>query len=191
VDVTFDSTGLAAGTYEATLCIASNDGATPVVEVPLTLTVTGTGGPPVADITPASFDFTVDEGEGASDTLNMGNTGGSDLVWSLDEAETVVLGGTDVIQDGGFEAGEPNPFWDEGSSTFGTILCTVTFCGTGGGTGPHSGTWWAWFGGIDANEVGFASQDVTIPSGSAELRFWLEIPAADGSGFLNVSMDGD
>src|SRR5690606_13548746 len=39
VDVTFDSTGLAAGTYEGVLCIESNDPDEPVVEVPVSLTV--------------------------------------------------------------------------------------------------------------------------------------------------------
>jgi subtilisin family serine protease len=39
VTVTFDSTGLAVGTYTSTLCVASNDLVTPLVQVPLTLTV--------------------------------------------------------------------------------------------------------------------------------------------------------
>lgn len=40
VDVTFDSTGLSAGTtYNGTLCVLSNDPASPVVAVPLTLIV--------------------------------------------------------------------------------------------------------------------------------------------------------
>lgn len=39
IDVTFDSTGLADGTYTGKLRIHSNDPATPLVEVPLTLTV--------------------------------------------------------------------------------------------------------------------------------------------------------
>jgi hypothetical protein len=39
VEVTFDSTGLAAGDYEAVLCVNSNDQSDPVVEVPVTLTV--------------------------------------------------------------------------------------------------------------------------------------------------------
>ena len=37
--VTFDATGLAPAVYEATLCVASNDPATPIVEVALALTV--------------------------------------------------------------------------------------------------------------------------------------------------------
>ncbi|MCO5182341.1 MAG: PQQ-dependent sugar dehydrogenase [Anaerolineae bacterium] len=39
VDVTFDSTGLVEGTYTGILRVHSNDPATPLVEVPLTLTV--------------------------------------------------------------------------------------------------------------------------------------------------------
>jgi hypothetical protein len=40
VDVTFDSTGLAAGTYEGVLCVNSNDPDEPQVPVALTLVVT-------------------------------------------------------------------------------------------------------------------------------------------------------
>jgi subtilisin family serine protease len=42
VTVTFDATGLAAGEYQATLCVNSNDPVTPLVQVPVTLTVTAT-----------------------------------------------------------------------------------------------------------------------------------------------------
>jgi hypothetical protein len=44
VTVTFDSTGLAVGSYDGLLCVASNDPVTPLVEVPVSLTVTGGGG---------------------------------------------------------------------------------------------------------------------------------------------------
>jgi hypothetical protein len=39
LDVTFDSTGYAAGVYTGTLCVNSNDALNPVVSVPLTMTV--------------------------------------------------------------------------------------------------------------------------------------------------------
>ena len=84
-----------------------------------------------------------------------------------------VAGGDELVQDGGFEAGSPNPSWSEGSTNFGSPLCGVAGCGVGGGTGPHSGTWWVWFGGTQSAEDGFVEQSVTIPSGSAELAFWL------------------
>jgi hypothetical protein len=41
VDVTFDSTGMTPGTYDGLLCVNSNDPDAPLVEVPVTLTVTG------------------------------------------------------------------------------------------------------------------------------------------------------
>ncbi|HET9494904.1 MAG TPA: zinc-dependent metalloprotease family protein, partial [Chloroflexia bacterium] len=72
-----------------------------------------------------------------------------------------------VIVDGSFEAGSPNPYWDEGSTNFGTPLCDAASCGTGGGTaGPRTGAWWSWFGGVQAVEDAFVSQSVNIPAGS-------------------------
>ncbi|QLQ07277.1 MAG: hypothetical protein HZY76_15420 [Anaerolineae bacterium] len=69
-----------------------------------------------------------------------------------------------VVADGGFEAGTPNPFWTEYSLNFGTVLCDAASCGTGAGTSyPRTGDWWAWFGGIAAYEAGSVSQSVTIP----------------------------
>jgi len=101
----------------------------------------------------------------------------------------------DLVLDGGFEQGSPNPVWNEFSTNFSTPLCTVERCGgSGGGTGPHSGDWWSWFGGIDGVvEEGSVDQDITIPAGSSNLSFWLEIPAAAGTGMdtFSVSIDGN
>lgn len=64
-------------------------------------------------------------------------------------AVPLALTSTDLLgKDSGFEAGTPNPYWTEASINFGSPLCTVATCGSGGGTGPHTGSWWAWFGGI-------------------------------------------
>ncbi|MFT5051723.1 MAG: hypothetical protein ACI8QZ_003143, partial [Chlamydiales bacterium] len=99
-------------------------------------------------------------------------------------------GGGENVADGGFEIGGA---WAEASTNFGTPLCTLGACGAGGGTGPHSGDWWAWFGGVTAAETGSVSQNVTIPAGATDLTFWLEIPVSSGNGsdFLDVSIDGD
>jgi M6 family metalloprotease-like protein len=95
-----------------------------------------------------------------------------------------------LLQDGGFENGTPNPYWNETSMNFGTPLCTIDTCGAGTGTGPHSGVWWAWFGGVNLDsETGSINQDITIPSCSY-LSFYLEIPAADNTGFMNAVIDG-
>jgi hypothetical protein len=106
-------------------------------------------------------------------------------------AGNTILYSGGVVMDGSFEAGTPNSEWEEFSSNFGTPLCDAV-CGTGGGTGPRTGNWWAWFGGTTAAETGIVTQTITIPSGDAELSFWLEIPAtATGTnGFLSVRMDG-
>ncbi|QSB13644.1 S8 family serine peptidase [Natronosporangium hydrolyticum] len=173
---------------------------------------------PAIEVSPAELSVEVQTDQAAEEELTIANTGTGELTWSITEAEqagateegsalravpdTVPPASTlerdyqnvpasDVILDGGFEAGSPNPFWDEGSTTFGTPLCTIDVCGFGNGTGPRNGEWWTWFGGIAAPETGFVRQDVTLQPGVAELRFWLEIPAAGGSGddFLRVSLD--
>ena len=87
------------------------------------------------------------------------------------------------VADPGFEGGTPNAFWTEASTNFGTPICDAVSCGTGGGTGPHGGTFWVWFGGIDAVEEGSMSQSVTIPAGvSASLTFFLEMPVVFDAG---------
>jgi len=63
----------------------------------------------------------------------------------------------------------------------------------GGGTGPRTGTYWAWFGGFDLGaEVATTSQTFVIPSGGmATLTFWLEIPICDSAlDLFEVTMDG-
>ena len=82
------------------------------------------------------------------------------------------------VADPSFEAGPYGGFWTEASTNFGTPICDIT-CGTGGGTGPRTGTYWAWLGGAD-NEVSIVSQTVSLPNGSsAHLRFHLELPDCD------------
>ncbi len=87
VNVTFDSTGLAVGTYNAKLCVNSNDPTTPLVEVPVSLTVQG-GQPPNIDVTPASLSSTQATNTTTQQTLNVGNTGGSALNWTIFEDAT-------------------------------------------------------------------------------------------------------
>lgn len=99
---------------------------------------------------------------------------------------------TNAIVDGGFEGGAFGGNWNEFSTNFGTPLCDAS-CGFGGGTGPNSGSWWAWFGGIFAFEEGSVDQTVTIPVGATTLDFMLEIPVSSGNGvdFLEVNVDGN
>ncbi len=99
--------------------------------------------------------------------------------------------GVDVVTDGGFEGGTPNASWTEASTNFGTPICDAGACGTGGGTGPNSGTFWTWFGGIGAFEAGSVSQMVTIPAGTASLQFFLEVNACDSAtDYMEAQIDG-
>lgn len=107
---------------------------------------------------------------------------------------TQVLGGCqERVQDGSFELGTSTPFWAQASTNFGTPLCTTAACGTGGGTAfPHFGDWWAWFGGIGLFEAGTLSQNVTLPVGTARLRFqfWIGARSGNGADFIRVRVAG-
>jgi hypothetical protein len=103
---------------------------------------------------------------------------------------TVGTGGC-LIADSGFEGGKPNALWVERSTNYSSPLCDTT-CGSGGGTGPYSGNWWAWFGGADGTvEEGVLEQVVTIDSSASYLNFYLEIPLAETTGYLRVMLDGN
>ena len=76
VTVSFDSTNLASGTYTGKLCINSNDPVTPVVQVPVAMTVDAND--PAATVTPASLDFSVAADDTASQMIEIANASGSD-----------------------------------------------------------------------------------------------------------------
>lgn len=84
-----------------------------------------------------------------------------------------------IILDGGFETGGvPSSIWNDPqtSTNFGTPLCTEASCGTGSGASPpRTGSTWAWFGGIPLPETARLGQNITIPNGTATLRFWMRI----------------
>jgi uncharacterized membrane protein len=70
--VVFDSAGLSTGTYTATLCVNSNDLVTPLVEVPVTLTV----GAPSFNVSIApDAAITGTAGTTVTYTLHLTNTG--------------------------------------------------------------------------------------------------------------------
>ena len=102
-----------------------------------------------------------------------------------------------LIVDGGFETGGiPNTFWNpETSTNFGTPLCDVPSCGTGGGASPpRTGAFWSWFGGIPAPETATLGQTVTMPAGDtiANLVFYMRIGTVSSpfTDVLNVRVDG-
>lgn len=82
VNVSFDSTNLASGTYTGKLCINSNDPVNPVVQIPVAMTVDAND--PVATVTPTSLDFSVAADATADQTLDIANASGSDpLTFSI------------------------------------------------------------------------------------------------------------
>lgn len=150
---------------------------------------------PCVTVEPQAFDVELGLGSTVAYPLDIFNNGAAATGFELREVPATARAPfVDLIQDGGFEAGTPNPFWDEFSTNFGTPLCDEASCGTGGGTaGPNSGAWWVWLGGIGAFEEGYVEQDVTIPVGTASLSFYFWIgttggPAAD---YFAVEIDGN
>ena len=101
----------------------------------------------------------------------------------------------DTIQDGSFESTLPpndNPFWGETSTNFGTPLCTVAFCGNGGGTtAPRTGRVWAWFGGALLPDLATVSQNVILAPGKTILTFHLwNGETGNSADYLRVLVDG-
>ena len=95
-----------------------------------------------------------------------------------------------IMQDGSFEAGSPNPYWDESSTNFGTPLCDPSCLAS---VSARTGSWFAWFGGIAAQEEGQVSQVVTLPAGGAlDLTFYLWQQSCDtASDYMEVLVDGN
>ena len=70
-------------------------------------------------------------------------------------------GQTQVLADTSLEVtGAGGSDWASSSTNFGTVLCDVVSCGTcGGACGPHSGTYFTWFGGV--SPVAFEEGTIT------------------------------
>lgn len=95
------------------------------------------------------------------------------------------IAAVDAIEDGSFEDGSPNAFWNEASTNFGSPLCDTGLCGDGAGTaGPRTGAFWSWFGGANGGgEIGSVDQDVTISAGAeVSLEFYLWTGSFDAAG---------
>ncbi|MCB8916396.1 MAG: proprotein convertase P-domain-containing protein [Ardenticatenaceae bacterium] len=85
VDVTYDSTGYAAGTYNATLCVNSNDPDTPTVAVPVEMIVEVVSEPDIT-VDPTSMSSTQPPDTTVTQPLDINNVGGATLDWNIDEA---------------------------------------------------------------------------------------------------------
>ncbi len=93
-----------------------------------------------------------------------------------------------VMADGSFEAGTPNPSWTEASTNFGTPLCSQAVCG---GPVPSDGLWHVWFGGISVYEAASVEQSVVIPTTATNLDFDLTVGVCDSlNDYMQVEVDG-
>ncbi|MBB5209465.1 choice-of-anchor J domain-containing protein [Chiayiivirga flava] len=88
VTLNFDSTGLAEGSYDAQVCVSSNDAGTPLIGVPVNMIVGDVPVPATIDVTPASLSATVDVDATLDQTLTISNSGTEDLTWSIVDTDT-------------------------------------------------------------------------------------------------------
>ncbi|PAP75472.1 pre-peptidase C-terminal domain-containing protein [Rubrivirga marina] len=97
----------------------------------------------------------------------------------------------ELIVDGSFEDGAPNPAWDEaGGPSFSTPICPASECPA---PGPRTGSWYAFFNGEGVDSEYSLAQSVTIPADATGvlLSFWLQIRAAgDATGTFSYAIDG-
>jgi hypothetical protein len=162
VTVTMDAAALTVGTYTTNACVHSNDPVTPVVAVPVTFTVTGTG----SDLIFADgFDG------GGGETC-------APLQLFQDPTFEATVGGT-------------NPFWTADDSISGTPLCDAS-CDSGATIVARTGDWFVWFGGWDQPNNSLLSQSVVFPTGQPRwLNYWMiNQVGGDPTAVMALSIDG-
>ncbi|QSB13645.1 S8 family serine peptidase [Natronosporangium hydrolyticum] len=101
VEVSFDSAGLADGDVVAgTLCVASDDPESPVVEIPVELVVEEVTAP-VVEVSPGSLSAEVPVDGVVEQELSVGNTGDATLDWEIHTAEAPEALASDTLFDSG------------------------------------------------------------------------------------------
>jgi hypothetical protein len=81
IDVTFDATGILGGEFYGAFIITGNDPDNPADTVPAHMTILS----PDMTVSPDSIVSTGTEGAVHHETVNLGNDGTGDLLWSIDE----------------------------------------------------------------------------------------------------------
>jgi Zn-dependent metalloprotease len=163
VTVNFNAGILSAGNYSAYVCVRSNDTATPVVAVPVTLAVTVANDIVFAD----GFD---DGGAPSCSPEQLFQDPGLEATNNDWE----------------------NPYWGSTDSIGGVSFCDDT-CDDGGNIIARTGNWFAWFGGWDLANTATLSQTVTFPSGQARwLNYWMiNQIGGDTTASLRLTIDGN
>jgi len=152
------------------------------------------GGPPQISIAPDSLDVLLPLGGESQHALSIANIGGDRMLkWQIAEDGGESLApetSHEIVRDGSFELGSPNPYWDEGGD-FLPPLCSPDWCGL---DAARSGEWYAWFGGFGTTNTTWISQSVTIPSAqTALLSFYFSANAnpSQEMGEFRVLIDGN
>ncbi|MCB9134926.1 MAG: S8 family serine peptidase [Anaerolineales bacterium] len=121
VDVVFDSSGLGMGNYSGYLCLASNDPATPLITIPVSLDVTSS--PPVIEVNPTSVSGTQNPDTVVTHTLDINNVGGGVLNWTIDELDAGPFRQSSVETTG---SSSLVPYTPEGAFQFSSSASPVT-----------------------------------------------------------------
>lgn len=103
-----------------------------------------------------------------------------------------------LLTDSGLEQtapdGQSNLAWGSTSTNFGAVFCSAALCpNDGSNPAARSGTFYAWFGGVNAAETATLTQAVTIPGGAPRhLNFFLRRSrvGAPLDAQLRVKIDG-
>lgn len=134
----------------------------------------------------------LDQGETCDDGNILNNDGCSSTCQIEDGWQCANPTSPGEILDPGFEQGTPNPSWEESSTNFDSPICDDVLCGTGTGSDPVDGLYWAWFGGINVFEESSVSQSVVIPSTATSLQFVFEASACDSaSDYVELLIDNN
>lgn len=205
VGIYFSDSGFPAFTGITLLASTPNDGSADIT-VPDISTTTGRVmvkcGPNIFfDINDADITISTSENCGnivleAGEQCDDGNSEGGDGCSAACQVEdnwsctlpVLPVPGSNAIPEGGFESGAPNPAWAETSTNFGTPLCDDG-CGISGGA--NTGEWYAWFGGVLAQETASLEQNFLIQSTDEELTFARQFGVCDSADdFVRLTFDG-
>jgi hypothetical protein len=165
VAVAADTTGLAVGSYAASLCIATTDATSAQFTIPVELVVTA----PANDVI---FQSGFDEGGGSTcDPLQL-----------FQDPSFEATSPDDYT----------NPFWAGFDSLSGTPFCDET-CDDGATIVARTGTWFVWFGGWDQANQSWLSQDVVFPASQPRwFNYWLNNQiGGDATASFTLSIDGN
>lgn len=136
----------------------------------------------------SSFQVELQTGESTTHSISLSNQGWQETPFSIVKR---TLHQPPLLADGGFELGNSSSSpWRQYSLLFGTPLCSVSTCGGYGSALPHSGQWWAWFGGASKTEEGWLEQSFRLPAGKGFLRFYLQVKGCGNpADFIQILVD--